>query len=233
MLECGTSTSSDGGGGEDDNLGVCAPELVDPFQGHRIDEKVDVWALGIVAFALIFQTFPFAETTLAILNTSLDDVIAREAAKRGSSSVPEALVVMLRRCLVKNPAERWSIFDVMEYLQQPDVKNLSPKCSTFTFECAVKPVDSFPQPVYRGAAGGEPVVQDSSHIKADLFSHLVWQPSSVDENRAACAAADVQLFAEQPGQPKQNVLDDLFSWQPVAPQNPPQPPAGANLDAFF
>ncbi|CAN0041743.1 unnamed protein product, partial [Sphacelaria rigidula] len=38
-----------------------SPEQVDLFQGHRVTEKVDIWALGVMLFKLAFFHTPFED----------------------------------------------------------------------------------------------------------------------------------------------------------------------------
>ncbi|TIC68979.1 kinase-like protein [Wallemia mellicola] len=46
-----------------------APEMVDPYQCRIIDEKADVWALGVLLYKLCYYTTPFEQNgPLAILN---------------------------------------------------------------------------------------------------------------------------------------------------------------------
>lgn len=48
-----------------------SPEMVDVYRKLPIDEKSDIWALGVLLYKLCYYTTPFEEQgTLAILNAS-------------------------------------------------------------------------------------------------------------------------------------------------------------------
>ncbi|EPS44311.1 hypothetical protein H072_1711 [Dactylellina haptotyla CBS 200.50] len=48
-----------------------SPEMIDVFRGQAIDEKSDIWALGVLLYKLCYYTTPFEDQgQLAILNAS-------------------------------------------------------------------------------------------------------------------------------------------------------------------
>lgn len=48
-----------------------SPEMIDVYRGHPIDEKSDIWALGVLLYKLCYYTTPFEEVgQMAILNAS-------------------------------------------------------------------------------------------------------------------------------------------------------------------
>ncbi|KAI0275268.1 hypothetical protein BC834DRAFT_965674 [Gloeopeniophorella convolvens] len=83
-----------------------APEMVDPYLRRPIDEKSDVWALGVLLYKLCYYTTPFEEHgPLAILNVQY---------KIPSYPVYSAqLNALIASMLREHGAQRPSVFEVL------------------------------------------------------------------------------------------------------------------------
>lgn len=82
------------------------PQYMAPEQatGLHIDQRADVYAVGIVAYEMFTGRVPFtADTPVAVLMKQVSEPLPRPAA----NEVPEALVEAILRCTAKRPEERW------------------------------------------------------------------------------------------------------------------------------
>ncbi len=94
-----------------------APEMIDLYQKKGLDEKVDIWALGILLYKLCFYQTPFDDgNKLAILNCSyslppMDHTLPNGHPMPRYSS---EMISLIRSMLVENPKERPNIYTVLE-----------------------------------------------------------------------------------------------------------------------
>jgi serine/threonine protein kinase len=85
-----------------------APEQLDLIQGYQLTEKVDVWALGIVMFTLMFHRPPFEEgAKLSKLNGQIYFPVFPEYSR--------ASIELVRSMLLPNPEQRPSAADVFKF----------------------------------------------------------------------------------------------------------------------
>lgn len=94
-----------------------APEQSDLYSGYPVNEKVDIWALGVLLFFLCFNQQPF-ETKLAALNCKY--TIPKE------SKFSESLLSLFPKLFVLDPRKRPGTSEVLAYLQEISNKGLSP-----------------------------------------------------------------------------------------------------------
>ncbi|ODN04871.1 Cyclin-G-associated kinase [Orchesella cincta] len=100
-----------------------APEMLDLWSNHPIDEHADMWALGCLLFALNFGQHPFQDSNkLAIVNANYN------LPKNVSDSNP--IVCVIRGLLKVNPLDRLSfgqIFDLLQSIAESEGFSLNGK----------------------------------------------------------------------------------------------------------
>jgi serine/threonine-protein kinase len=82
-------------------LSYMAPEIL---RGERADARSDVWAMGVVLHEMLTGERPFAGQT----PFELSSVILTGSPRPLPSRVPAGLAAVIRRCLEKDPAARYS-----------------------------------------------------------------------------------------------------------------------------
>ena len=88
------------GGGIAGTPAYMAPEVI---RGEKADQRSDIWALGILLHEMVAGSPPFHGRTMPEMISS----ILRDAPSAPSSGVPPALSAVIRRCLAKEPADRY------------------------------------------------------------------------------------------------------------------------------
>src|SRR5688572_33202932 len=87
---------------------VGTPEYMSPeqAQGHKVDTRSDIYALGIVLYEIFTGQVPFrGETPISTILKHLNDPPPLEGPQ--ASGIPESLKPVLGRCLAKDPADRY------------------------------------------------------------------------------------------------------------------------------
>ncbi|KAJ4990838.1 hypothetical protein SVAN01_03627 [Stagonosporopsis vannaccii] len=107
-----TSTSVQG------SLQYAAPELFNTTGAVMFSPAADIWAFGVVLYALLTSTLPFnegldAKTTTKILKGDWDQELVRSAGALQDGGADEALT-LLKGCLEMDVEQRWTINDVLE-----------------------------------------------------------------------------------------------------------------------
>lgn len=100
-----------------------SPEMIDVWRKQPIDEKADIWALGVLLYKLCYYTTPFEEVgQMAILNAKfkfphhpqfsnrLRTLISKLIARSDSVSLADFLGAMLK----ENPKDRPNIYQVVK-----------------------------------------------------------------------------------------------------------------------
>jgi serine/threonine protein kinase len=88
---------------------IGTPEYMSPeqAQGHKLDTRSDIYALGIVLYEIFTGQVPFrGETPISTILKHLNDPPPLEGPQ--ASGIPGSLKPVLRRCLAKDPADRYA-----------------------------------------------------------------------------------------------------------------------------
>ncbi|KAF8931788.1 hypothetical protein BGZ47_011696 [Haplosporangium gracile] len=140
-----------------------APEMLDLYMRKGIDEKIDIWALGVLLYKLCYYTTPFEEQgQLAILN-------ARYIIPDHPVFSP-ALIGLFQSMLKEDPRQRPNIYQVMKMTstlrglpcpiqnKYPDITlapsepETSATANILSHQAVVRPMDVLPsiEPMRRG-----------------------------------------------------------------------------------
>ncbi|KAH9960888.1 kinase-like domain-containing protein [Russula dissimulans] len=102
--------------GEHSTMAYRAPELFDVKTGTALDEKVDIWSLGCVLFALAYLRSPFENTQTTEQGGSIAMAVLNAQYKHPSSSYSQGLKALIDSMLKLNPQERPDIQQVALFL---------------------------------------------------------------------------------------------------------------------
>ena len=84
-----------------------SPEMIDLYRGHPIDEKSDIWALGVFLYKLCYYTTPFEKGgELAIWHSRFQFP--------AQPIYSDRLKGLIRRMLMENPDQRPNVCQVLE-----------------------------------------------------------------------------------------------------------------------
>ncbi|KAG7901246.1 hypothetical protein KL935_002312 [Ogataea polymorpha] len=93
------------------------PEMIDLYKGQPIDEKSDIWALGVFLYKLCYYTTPFEQNAI---NGNGNGRGGEYAILHGLYSFPPSppystrLKNVIARCLMVDPKKRPTVFQLLE-----------------------------------------------------------------------------------------------------------------------
>jgi len=100
-----------------------APEEYEPRE--LINEAADVWPMGAIIYCLLTGLWPYHEVPVKHLakqqQLAMDGIppyLDHQAYKMHGSFIEQRLVEIMDQCLVNDPLERVSIFQVVQHLRE-------------------------------------------------------------------------------------------------------------------
>jgi len=103
---------------EHSTMAYRAPELFDVKTGTPLDEKVDIWSLGCVLFALAYLHSPFENTQTTEQGGSIAMAVLNAQYKHPPSGYSQGLKTLIDSMLKTNPQERPDIQQVLDATEQ-------------------------------------------------------------------------------------------------------------------
>ena len=91
-----------------------APEVV---SGKSYDQKVDIWALGVIAFSMLTSEYPFNDNSRAVLHEKIKSKMVKPNYKllnrywQGGRLAKD----FISHCLEKDPAKRWTAKQLLQH----------------------------------------------------------------------------------------------------------------------
>jgi serine/threonine protein kinase/tetratricopeptide (TPR) repeat protein len=160
-----SSTSDDAG-----LAGTLAYMSPEALQGHPADTRSDIWMAGVLLYEMATGSRPFGGATAFDLSTR----ILRDAAPPLPSKVPAALAAVIRRCLAKSPAQRYSRGAELEAVFEAiadDVRRPAARASVPSRAMAVLPfrdLSSNPDNIHLGLGLADATITELARVRSLL-----------------------------------------------------------------
>lgn len=139
-----------------------SPEMIDIYRGFPIDEKSDIWALGVFLYKLCYYTTPFErEGQLAILHSRFQFP--------SKPAYSDRLKRIISVCLSEDPRNRPNVYQVLKEV-----------CSMRGVEVPIKDIYSGGQNVMSQASSNSSSVATGA-AKVPTVQHQVIQKKSLPE----------------------------------------------------
>jgi serine/threonine protein kinase len=165
---------------------IGTPQYMAPEQAGAdagLDHRVDLYALGCVAYEVIAGEPPFAGSVASLIRAHIVDAALPLVTKR--ADVPEALAALVERCLQKDPDDRPAdareILEVLDNLAAADTRGSGSMRGTEVPTIAVLPF---------GTVTGE---QETDHFADGLTDEVITDLSMIKTLRVISRQSAMRL----------------------------------------
>jgi len=151
------------------------PEMVDEYSGYPVSEKVDVWMLGCVLFALLYKEHPFA-------NAQRGTIINADYNFPFSGVFSEKIDDFIRLMLTQDPRNRPNTNDLLKIMSNWKSIVKIPLCDE-TLDIKKKQLETTDRDVYEKVNHSQPFSQDGSGFKPISADELYKAQQSIMQNQ--------------------------------------------------
>lgn len=125
-----------------------SPEVAGELASYS--EKCDVWSIGIIVWILLAGDYPFLKNDEDLNDEQKKAKLVNGSFKFGITwrgrGITEFAKTFVKGCLKKDPQERWSAIEALEFLQDEWIPALEAKCAKEAEYEAIR-LKALPQPV--------------------------------------------------------------------------------------
>ena len=183
---------------EHTTLDIRAPEQIDVYTKHRICEKVDIWALGVVLFVMCTGRNPFAVPSSGIVEKL--GIVNCQVSGPDVWMHSDCLRNIITMLLTISSEDRPSIFDVISHCMEEHLLGNLSMWKPLIPNAAVWPTGNVCY-MDEGSGGESPVVCEGSGGRGSTCREIVGEGVCVPlSTEPSCGQSDQRRVGERVGE---------------------------------